>query len=189
MYLLSRLHRYAGIGRFGSLVTRCALSNGSAAFFTQTFRVSFHGLRNAMYCPSGEICAPAISGLPKKSSRSIRGAEGARGARCARGAVTGAACTTPATPREHTNSVVRMIVVNGMPRSRKSVVATMPDDTASCPARRHLLTHLTHLTHLAHPTHPTHPDSVLRARRCRLALGVEQDDVPEIQCLQAGFHL
>src|SRR5450759_1247351 len=35
-------------------------------------RVSFHGLRNEMYLPLGEICAPAISGLPKKSSRSIR---------------------------------------------------------------------------------------------------------------------
>src|SRR5512146_1163208 len=36
-------------------------------------RVSFQGLRKEMYLPSGEICAPAISGLPKKSSRSMSG--------------------------------------------------------------------------------------------------------------------
>src|SRR5437016_10979306 len=36
-------------------------------------RVSFHGLRNARYLPLGESCAPAISGLPKSSSRSMMG--------------------------------------------------------------------------------------------------------------------
>ncbi len=35
--------------------------------------MSLYGLRKAMNLPSGEICAPAISGLPKKISRSISG--------------------------------------------------------------------------------------------------------------------
>ena len=47
--------------------------NGSAVFFTQTLRVPLNGLINAMNAPSGEICAPAISGSPKNSSRSIIG--------------------------------------------------------------------------------------------------------------------
>src|SRR4051812_5034863 len=37
-------------------------------------RVSFHGRRNEMNFPLGEICPPTISGLPKKSSLSISGA-------------------------------------------------------------------------------------------------------------------
>src|SRR5579884_570411 len=37
------------------------------------FRVSFQGLRKARYLPSGEISAAAISGLPKRISRSISG--------------------------------------------------------------------------------------------------------------------
>src|SRR5690242_14920547 len=36
-------------------------------------RVSFHGLRNEMYLPSGESCGAAISGLPNSSSRSMMG--------------------------------------------------------------------------------------------------------------------
>src|ERR1700730_5177050 len=73
MYLLSRLQRYAGIGRLVSFVIGRALSNGSSVRFTQMFLVLFKGLRNAMYLPSGEISAPEISGSPKKSSRSIIG--------------------------------------------------------------------------------------------------------------------
>jgi hypothetical protein len=49
------------------------LSYGSPVFFTQTFRVSFQGFRKAVHFPSGESWAPAISGLPKKSSRSRSG--------------------------------------------------------------------------------------------------------------------
>ena len=60
-------------GRFGSAVTRWALSYGSPVFFTQTLRVSFQGFRKAVHFPSGESWAPAISGLPKKSSRSRTG--------------------------------------------------------------------------------------------------------------------
>src|SRR2546426_8933819 len=37
------------------------------------FRVSFQGFRNDMYLPSGDIWAAAISGLPKKRSRSMIG--------------------------------------------------------------------------------------------------------------------
>src|SRR6185503_20414275 len=62
-----------GIGRLVSAVIGFALANGSAVFFTQTLRVPWNGLIKAMNAPSGEIWAPAISGSPKKSSRSIRG--------------------------------------------------------------------------------------------------------------------
>src|SRR6185503_5105705 len=62
-----------GIGRFVSAVIGFALSKGSAVFFTHTLRVPLNGFTNAMKAPSGEICAPAISGSPKKSSRSIIG--------------------------------------------------------------------------------------------------------------------
>jgi hypothetical protein len=70
---LSRLQKKPGIGRRVSAVMRFALSKGSSAFFTQMFSVPFHGLRNAMYRPSGESVALLISGLPKKSWRSISG--------------------------------------------------------------------------------------------------------------------
>src|SRR5882724_5959614 len=73
MYLASRLQRYPPMGRLVSVVSSRAALNGSSAFLTQTLRVSFQGLRNAMYLPSGEIWAPAISGFPNRSSRSIRG--------------------------------------------------------------------------------------------------------------------
>src|ERR1700685_1169975 len=53
-------------------MSRAAL-NGSPVFFTQTLRVSFHGLMKAMNSPSGESCAPEISGSPNSSSRSISG--------------------------------------------------------------------------------------------------------------------
>src|SRR5688500_19755124 len=36
-------------------------------------REPLNGLMKAMNAPSGEICAPAISGSPKNSSRSISG--------------------------------------------------------------------------------------------------------------------
>src|ERR1043165_7165329 len=50
-----------------------AFANGSAVFLTQMLRVPLKGLTKAMNVPSGEICAPAISGSPKKISRSIIG--------------------------------------------------------------------------------------------------------------------
>ena len=61
------------MGRFVSAVIGFALSNGSPAFFTQMLRVPLKGLMKAMYWPSGEICAPEISGSPKNSSRSMTG--------------------------------------------------------------------------------------------------------------------
>src|ERR1044072_5406672 len=73
MYLPSRDQKKVGIGRFVSAVSGFALLNGSAVFFTQTLRVPLNGLINAMNAPSGEIWAPAISGSPKNSSRSIIG--------------------------------------------------------------------------------------------------------------------
>src|ERR1039458_2472794 len=60
-------------GRLASVVNSRAALNGSAAFLTQILRVLFHGFKKARYFPSGEICAPAISGLPNSSSRSISG--------------------------------------------------------------------------------------------------------------------
>src|SRR3989304_4165251 len=54
-------------------------------------RVSFQGLRKAMYFPSGEIWAAAISGLPKNSSRSRMGGSPAAGLVAA-----GAACASDA---------------------------------------------------------------------------------------------
>jgi hypothetical protein len=71
--LLSRLQKNPGIGRFVSAVIRFAAVNGSETPFTQRFIVPFHGLRNAMWRPSGEIVPVAISGLPKNSSRSMSG--------------------------------------------------------------------------------------------------------------------
>src|SRR5437867_12337347 len=73
MYLPSRLQKYAGIGRVVSAVSAFALSKGSSVRLTQTLRVPLKGLIKAMNLPSGEICAPEISGSPKKSSRSIMG--------------------------------------------------------------------------------------------------------------------
>src|SRR3954449_5775736 len=73
MDLASRVQKKPAMGRLVSVVSRRAEANGSATFFTQTFRVSFHGFRNATYLPSGDSCAPAISGLPNRSSRSING--------------------------------------------------------------------------------------------------------------------
>ncbi len=73
MYLLSRLQKNPGIGRWASAVMRLALSNGSAVFFTQMFRVPFQGLRNAMNRPSGDSVALLISGFPKNSCRSMSG--------------------------------------------------------------------------------------------------------------------
>src|SRR5579883_2188640 len=61
------------MGRLVSVVRRRAALKGSLVFFTQILRVSFHGLINATYWPSGESCAPVISGLPKSSSRSMSG--------------------------------------------------------------------------------------------------------------------
>ena len=83
MRRLSRVQKKPGMGRFVSAVTRRAASKGSAVFLTQMLRVSLHGLRKATYWPSGESWAPAISGLPKKSSRSRSGG-GAAGGRAGR---------------------------------------------------------------------------------------------------------
>src|SRR6185369_1113554 len=73
MYLPSRDQKNVGIGRLVSAVIGFALLKGSPVFFTQTLRVPLNGLMKAMNAPSGEIWAPAISGSPKKSSRSISG--------------------------------------------------------------------------------------------------------------------
>ena len=73
MYLLSRLQKYAGMGRFVSAVTGFAALKGSWVFLTQMLRVLLSGFRKAMYFPSGEICAPEISGSPKSNSRSMTG--------------------------------------------------------------------------------------------------------------------
>src|ERR1700730_6024011 len=71
MYFPSRLHIQVPIGRFVSVVNSLAELNGSSVFLTHKFRVFFHGLMNARYSPSGETCAPVISGFPNNSSRSI----------------------------------------------------------------------------------------------------------------------
>src|SRR5438552_6282761 len=73
MYLPSRLQKYAGIGRVVSAVIGFALSKDSSVPLTQTLRVPLKGLMKAMNLPSGEICAPAISGSPKNNSRSMSG--------------------------------------------------------------------------------------------------------------------
>src|ERR1700735_1843502 len=73
MYLPSRVQKNPAIGRLVSVVSSRAASNGSFTPFTYTLRVSFHGFWNATYFPSGESSAPAISGLPKISSRSMIG--------------------------------------------------------------------------------------------------------------------
>src|SRR5688500_20321868 len=91
MYLLSRLQKNAGIGRFVSAVIRFAAVNGSATPFTQRFIVPFHGLRNAMWRPSGEIVPVAISGLPKNNSRSMSGGSPATMAAAPAGARAGRA--------------------------------------------------------------------------------------------------
>src|ERR1700722_20411596 len=73
MNLESRVHRKPATGRAVSVVIRRAELNGWSVFFTQIFLVSVQGLRNARYRPSGESCAPEISGLPNNSSRSMSG--------------------------------------------------------------------------------------------------------------------
>src|SRR6266480_6096683 len=73
MYLPSRLQKYCEIGRLLSAVMGFAASKGSSVRLTQTLRVPLKGFTNAMNFPSGEICAPEISGSPKNSSRSIIG--------------------------------------------------------------------------------------------------------------------
>src|SRR5712691_2930934 len=50
-----------------------AVSKASSVRFTQMLRVPLNGLMKAMNLPSGEICAPEISGSPKNNSRSIKG--------------------------------------------------------------------------------------------------------------------
>src|SRR6516165_6906910 len=73
MYFESRLQKYCRIGRVASLLTGRAALKGSPAFFTQMLRVPLNGFRNDRYCPSGEICAPAIWISPKNAARSIIG--------------------------------------------------------------------------------------------------------------------
>src|SRR6185503_12904321 len=82
MYLPSRLQKYWVIGRDLSLVIGFAASKGSSVRLTQTLRVPLSGFTKATNLPSGEICAPEISGSPKNSSRSIIG--GRPDAGCAR---------------------------------------------------------------------------------------------------------
>src|SRR5258708_29482332 len=60
------------MGRCFSAVSGRALSNGSETPLTQTLRTSFSGFKKEIYLPSGEIWAPAYSGLPKNTSRSMR---------------------------------------------------------------------------------------------------------------------
>src|SRR3989454_11739347 len=60
-------------GRAVSAVMGLALSKGSSVALTQMLRVPLNGLMKAMNLPSGEICAPEISGSPKNNSRSIKG--------------------------------------------------------------------------------------------------------------------
>src|SRR6266550_5675912 len=76
MYLPSRLQKYWVTGRAVSAVIGLAASNGSSVRLTQMLRVPLKGLMNAMNLPSGEICAPEISGSPKNNSRSISGGKG-----------------------------------------------------------------------------------------------------------------
>src|SRR5258705_12327227 len=73
MYLPSRLQKYCVTGRLLSLVMGLAASNGSSVRFTQILRVPLKGFTKLMNFPSGEICAPEISGSPKNNSRSISG--------------------------------------------------------------------------------------------------------------------
>src|SRR5262245_32295445 len=74
MNLPSRLQKNDGIGRFVSSVSGMAALKGSVARLTQMLRVSLYGLIKAINCPSGESCAPDISGFPNSNSRSIKGA-------------------------------------------------------------------------------------------------------------------
>src|SRR6185295_7033530 len=76
MYFPSRLHSQVAMGRLVSVVRRWAELNGSSVLFTHRLRVSFQGLTNARYLPSGEICAPVISGFPNNRSRSIKAGAG-----------------------------------------------------------------------------------------------------------------
>src|SRR4051794_17097836 len=73
MYLESRDQKYDATGLFWSLVIGRAAAKGSLTPFTHTFIVPVRGLTNEIYLPSGEIWAPAYSGLPKSTSRSISG--------------------------------------------------------------------------------------------------------------------
>src|SRR5690606_31610380 len=56
-----------------SAVTGRALSKGSSNFFTQLFIFPLYSFWKLIMLPSGDNWPPAISGLSKKSSRSIRG--------------------------------------------------------------------------------------------------------------------
>src|SRR6266853_3749415 len=61
------------MGRVVSAVSGFAESKGASVALIQILRVPLNGLIKAMNLPSGEICAPAISGSPKNNSRSISG--------------------------------------------------------------------------------------------------------------------
>src|SRR5882762_5724208 len=61
------------MGRLVSAVSGFADSKGASVALTQMLRVLLNGLIKAMNLPSGEICAPEISGSPKNNSRSING--------------------------------------------------------------------------------------------------------------------
>src|SRR5438067_6555111 len=61
------------MGRLVSVVSSRAALNGSSTPLTKMLRVFFQGFSNARNLPSGESSGFTISGLPKISSRSIRG--------------------------------------------------------------------------------------------------------------------
>src|SRR5262245_36742834 len=73
-------------------------------------RVSFQGLRKATYLPSGESWAPAISGLPKNSSRSMSGGAPALAAWARAGSAgrarTAARATRPQRPGSRRSSFI-----------------------------------------------------------------------------------
>src|SRR2546425_2115128 len=114
MNLASRLQKYVEIGRLVSAVIAFAWSNGSFVPFTQMLRVPLNGLRNAMYWPSGEICAPAISGSPKKRSRSMIGGKPAVDVAAAR-----AACAHTGT--DASGSVTAAVVMTKPRPARKRI--------------------------------------------------------------------
>src|SRR5712692_4946741 len=69
----SRLQKWPGMGRLVSALMGFALSKGSSRRLTQMLRVPSSGFKNEIQLPSGESCAPEISGSPNSSSRSMIG--------------------------------------------------------------------------------------------------------------------
>src|SRR5512133_547948 len=107
------------MGRLASVVSSRAALNGSSTPLTHTLRVSFHGFMKLMYLPLGEICAAAISGLPKKISRSMMGGRpafvavaGALAVDLAGALVCCATASEPATIRHRTRFIIFFMVGN-----------------------------------------------------------------------------